>query len=355
MKVLITGVCGFVGSSIARSLIERREGIEIFGVDNFSRSGSETNRSKLFARGVQIRHADVRLPSDLDDLPRVDWIVDAAANPSVLAGTATGCTSRQVIETNLLGTVNLLELAKRFEAGFVLLSSSRVYSVRALAELPVEAHDNAFQPILETPVEGVSDRGIAETFSTAPPVSLYGSSKAASEIVALEYGDAFSFPVLVNRCGVIGGAGQFGRADQGIFAYWINAYLRGKQLRYIGFGGSGFQVRDCLHPADLTALIDLQFAKPANQNDRLLNIGGGPLRAMSLAQLTAWAAQRFGPRDIGKSMDERRYDAPWIVMDSKRATELYGWQQSVSLENNLAEIAQHAAENPDWLALSDAS
>ena len=57
----------------------------------------------------------------------------------------------------------------------------------------------------------------------------------------------------MNRCGVLAGAGQFGRADQGIFAYWVNSWLRGRPLRYLGFGGQGHQVRDCLHPADLAA------------------------------------------------------------------------------------------------------
>ncbi len=56
---------------------------------------------------------------------------------------------------------------------------------------------------------------------------MYGSTKLASEIVALEYGEAFGFPVWINRCGVLAGAGQFGTPDQGIFSYWINAHLRG--------------------------------------------------------------------------------------------------------------------------------
>ena len=76
--------------------------------------------------------------------PAVDWIIDAAANPSVLAGVDGTTSSRQLIEHNLYGTVNLLEVAKRHRAGFTLLSTSRVYSIKALSDIPVMVADAAF-------------------------------------------------------------------------------------------------------------------------------------------------------------------------------------------------------------------
>jgi CDP-paratose 2-epimerase len=85
MKILITGVCGFVGSTLARELLNSREGLQILGIDNLSRPGSELNRRALIEDGVVVRHGDIRNPSDLESLPAVDQI-DAAANPSVLAG-----------------------------------------------------------------------------------------------------------------------------------------------------------------------------------------------------------------------------------------------------------------------------
>ncbi len=89
MKVLITGVCGFVGSSLAESLLERRAGISIWGIDNLLRPGSESNRNKLRKLGVHFVHGDIRVASDFESLPAVDWVIDAAANPSVLAGVQT--------------------------------------------------------------------------------------------------------------------------------------------------------------------------------------------------------------------------------------------------------------------------
>src|SRR5207249_11828998 len=184
------------------------------------------NIEPLRQRRVQLIHADLRSPSDLESIAAVDWIIDAAANPSVLAGIDGMTSSRQLIEHNLYGTVNLLELAKRHGAGLILLSTSRVYSVRSLANIPVVVRDDRFEPNYSgTLPEGISSHGIAENFSTTPPLSLYGSSKLASECIALEYGETFEFPVWIDRCGVLAGAGQFGRADQGIFSFWINAYL----------------------------------------------------------------------------------------------------------------------------------
>jgi CDP-paratose 2-epimerase len=235
MKILISGVCGFVGSNLAQGLLRNVAGREIIGLDNLSRPGSHLNLESLRKRGVIVRHADLRCASDLEGVSSVDWIIDAAANPSVLAGVDGATSSRQLLEHNLSGTINLLELAKRFRAGFTLLSTSRVYSVKALSEIPVVADENdAFAPDMAVPLpEGVSASGIAESFSTTAPVSLYGASKLASETIALEYGEAFDFPVWINRCGVLSGAGQFGHAEQGIFSFWINAYLRRQPLRYI--------------------------------------------------------------------------------------------------------------------------
>lgn len=353
MKLLITGSCGFVGSSVARNWLEAVPGITIYGIDNLVRPGSELNRSQLQKLGIRLFHADIRVPSDVENLPAVDWVIDAAANPTVLAGVDGETSSRQLIEHNLFGTVNLLEYCKRHKAGFILLSSSRVYSIKPLAELAIEPCGRAFrlksEQVLPT---GVTTAGVSEIFSTTPPLSLYGSSKLSSELLALEYGETFGFPVWINRCGVLAGAGQFGRADQGIFAYWINAWLRKYPLKYIGFGGNGFQVRDCLHPRDLVPLLQQQTATNPASSTRLFNLGGGVANSVSLAELSDWCCRRFGSRDVGSVPDMRRFDIPWLIMDSALAEKTWGWKPRTTLDEIFSEIALHAEEHPEWLELS---
>jgi len=273
----------------------------------------------------------------------------------VLAGLDGTTSSRQLIEHNLYTTVNLLEVAKRCRAGFTLLSTSRVYSVKSLSEIPVVVEDSAFAPDLAVPLpQGMSAAGITETFPTAPPVSLYGASKLASESVALEYGQTFDFPVWVNRCGVLAGAGQFGRADQGIFSFWINAYLRRQPLKYIGFDGAGHQCRDCFHPRDLLPLLEKQFATDTSNKPRVVNLGGGPQNAMSLAQLSRWCEARFGAHPVATDPEPRPFDVPWLVMDAGLAAKAWAWRPTIGLETILKEIAQHAEAHPHWLETSAA-
>src|ERR1700682_6151238 len=132
MRILITGICGFVGSTLALEIRESLEGAEIFGFDNFVRPGSEINRLALQRTSIAVRHADLRSTSDMEALPKADWVIDAAANPSVLAGLDGESSSRQVVEHNLGGTVNVLEYCKKHRAGLILLSTSRVYSIAGL-------------------------------------------------------------------------------------------------------------------------------------------------------------------------------------------------------------------------------
>ena len=112
MRILITGVCGFVGSALAECLIERVEGLRILGIDNLIRPGAETNRLRMARLGVDFVHCDLRSASDIDSLPACDWVIDAAANPSVLAGLSGAGSSRRLFENNLAAFGNILEYCR---------------------------------------------------------------------------------------------------------------------------------------------------------------------------------------------------------------------------------------------------
>jgi CDP-paratose 2-epimerase len=349
MKILISGVCGFAGSHLARYLQESREGISIFGIDNLSRSGSETNRASLKRHGVQLFHGDIRLASDLETLPLADWVIDAAAQPSVLAGRDDKTSTRQLLEHNLLGTINLLEYCRASHAGLILLSTSRVYSIAALLSLPRRVESSAFVLDAAQPwPAGVGQGGIAEEFSTDAPISLYGATKLASERLAQEYAASFQFPLWVNRCGVLAGAGQFGTAEQGIFSYWLHAHFARRTLKYLGFGGHGYQVRDALHPRDLAAMVNIEMH--SGSKGGLFNLSGGQANSMSLAQLTAWCDERFSPHRPVEDGSDRPYDVPWLILDSGKAFAATEWKPQVSLQQILEEIAEHAVTHPDWLS-----
>ena len=350
MKTLITGICGFAGFSIKERLLESLPNLQIIGLDNFYRKGSELNFSELTNLGVNLIRGDIRSQSDIDALPKVDWVIDCAANPSVLAGLDGNYSSRQLLENNLLGTINLLEYCKRHKAGLILLSTSRTYSASELAALPVESSNDRFE-LQDCNIRGISNLGISEDFPTTAPLSLYGASKLASETLISEYAECFDFPAWINRCGVLAGAGQFGKADQGIFSFWIHSYVEKKPLKYIGFNGKGHQVRDALHPKDLVPLLSLQMLEPDWEAPKLINLGGGVKNSLSLKELSSWCEDRFGPNEVFSSNDRRPMDAPWIIMNSTTAQNAWKWSVQTKIEHILEEVAHHAEKNPSWLKL----
>ncbi len=347
MKLLVTGGCGFTGHAVIRYLAERHAGLEVTVLDSLRRRGAEQNVVSLEMLGATVMHGDVRVASDFEGLDPVDWVIDCAAEPSVLAGTpAQRMTSkRQLVEHNLLGTLNILEFAARNSAGVVLLSTSRVYSIAALSSIPLSTLDDAFAPVAEPDnPQGLTNFGIGEAFSTDPPLSLYGATKIASEALAWEYAADARIPIFVNRCGVLTGGGQFGRADQGIFAWWIRQWANRQPLNYIGFGGHGHQVRDCLHPRDLAALIDIQLHSPRVATLEPFNVSGGPASARSLAQLSRWCRSEIGDHAVGAIADQRPNDVPWLVLDHRKAVTHFSWQPEITPEQIFLEIlAEHRA------------
>ena len=359
MRILITGICGFVGSVIARELLEHLQGVQITGIDSLIRKGSETNLEPLRALGIDIRVGDIRNPEDLEHLPPADWVLDCAANPSVLAGVDGQTSAKELLDHNLGGTIHLLEYCRKHRAGFLLLSTSRVYSIPPLAKLDVEIVDHAFRPVLNDSFQvsgfrsqlSLSSLGLNESFSTEPPISLYGSSKRCSELLALEYGSTFGFPVRINRCGVLAGAGQFGKADQGIFSFWIHSWTQRKPLKYIGFNGMGHQVRDCLHPRDIVPLLIKQMRDAGRQVAPILNVSGGAKSARSLAQLSDWCAGRLGKHDIASDANPRPFDIPWMVLDCSAVKQAWQWEPQTPTDQILEEIARHAEQNSGWLEL----
>lgn len=360
MRMLITGICGFVGSRIALWLNEEGPaGLQLVGIDNLSRPGSASNLQVLKRQGIEVQVGDQRDGDLLERLGGFDWVIDAAAYASVLAGTAGHpSSSAQLVSNNLHGTCQVLELCKRHQAGLILLSTSRVYSIDRLSRLPLVPIDSRWEIDSGDPsnavaaIEGWSLDGIGTSFSTGAPISLYGATKLASEVMAIEYGVAYQFPVWIDRCGVMAGAGQFGRIDQGIVAFWLHRWREAKPLRYLGYGGMGWQVRDMLHPEDLGALILKQIQKGMPHPwESVWHVSGGRESSFSLAELSGWCGERWGQRvEVERQAEARSQDVPWLILDAKETRDHWDWAPKWDRQAILEEIADHADAHPDWLA-----
>src|SRR5262245_28282451 len=187
MKILITGGAGFVGGALAKFFQYDATKNSVVVLDNLRRRGSEWHLDGLRSGGVTFVHGDVRNPADLEALDGTfDVLIEASAEPSVHAGLVES--PRYVLDTNLLGALNCLEFARKYCGGFVFLSSSRVYSVEPLTQLPVVELSTRFEfQDDECNIPGVSYDGISEGFSCKTRRSYYGASKLAAELLCQEY------------------------------------------------------------------------------------------------------------------------------------------------------------------------
>ncbi len=230
-QVLITGGAGFVGSTLGIGLAQRHPDWQIIALDNLKRRGSELNIPRLKKAGIRFIHGDVRNLEDLDPAAlQPSLILECSAEPSVLAGYAT---PGYVLQTNLVGTINCLELARQTQADFIFLSTSRVYPIAHLNALKFKETETRFQLLEQQPLPGVSSQGISEEFSLTGARSLYGATKLASELLVIEYADAYGLRTLINRCGVLTGPWQMGKVDQGVFALWMAFHYFQRSLKYI--------------------------------------------------------------------------------------------------------------------------
>src|SRR5256885_6329614 len=259
MRVLVTGGAGFVGANLALGLAGRHPDWEVVALDNLRRRGSELNLPRLREGGVSFVHGDIRVREDLE-VGEVGAVVECSAEPSALAGF--DGSPDYVIQSNLMGAYNCLELARRHAAYLLFLSTSRVYPIAGLRALALDEGDTRFELSTQQPLPGVSPAGIAEDFPLGGARTLYGSTKLAAELLIEEYRDAYGLRAVIDRCGVIAGPWQMGKVDQGVFTYWMLAHHFGRPLRYLGFGAHGKQVRDLLHVHDLIALLDEQLGDP---------------------------------------------------------------------------------------------
>ncbi len=341
-RVLVVGGCGFVGSSVAIALAERRADWQLIAFDNLRRRGSELNLSRLREAGVDFVHGDVRERDDLSALERVDAIVECSAEPSVLAGY--GSSPEYAVRTNLLGAFHCLELARRDGAQFVFLSTSRVYPIGRLLELHLREEETRFELEDEQPVVGASGRGISERFPLEGGRSIYGATKLAAELLITEYAAAYGLATVIDRCGVIAGPWQMGRVDQGVFTHWVLSHLFGRELSYIGFGGEGRQVRDLLHVADLADLIERQLYEPETWAGCTLNVGGGRAGSLSLRETTDLCRELTGRAvPIMPELTERPADVPIYLSDCTQLFDRTDWRPSRSPREVVADIVTWAS------------
>jgi CDP-paratose 2-epimerase len=344
--ILVTGGAGFVGSTLAMALAKSGAAKRVIAFDNLKRRGSELNVPRLKSAGVEFSHGDVRSFGDLSE-HTPDLMIECSAEPSAQAGY--GGSPEYLIHTNLLGCYNCLELARRKKADFFFVSTSRVYPHRRLNSLSFAEEETRFSLTPTQVLPGASEFGISEDFPLNGARSLYGMTKLSAELMVEEYGDAYGLRTVINRCGLLTGPWQMGKSDQGVIALWVAAHYFRRNLQYIGFGGTGKQVRDFLHVDDFVDLVFLQMKDIDRFNGRLFNVGGGAKNSLSLLECTTVCEEITGNRiEIAPVVENRPADLRSYLTDSRRINELCGWSPKRDARATLGDI--HS-----WIRAEEAS
>jgi len=349
-NILITGGCGFIGSNLAVSLKAKYPSSKITSFDNLIRKGSELNIDRLKKNNIEFVKGDVRNESELESISNIDLLIECSAEPSVLAGYNES--PRYIIDTNLIGTINCLELARKNKADVVFLSTSRVYPYGLINQLKVKEDESRF--VWEKPgdnsIAGFSEEGIDVDFPISGVRSMYGATKLCSEILLNEYIAMYGLKGVINRCGVVAGPWQFGKVDQGVFTFWMLKHYFKKPLSYIGFGGKGKQVRDLLHVDDLFDLIDLQINSMDKVNRQTYNVGGGKEVSLSLLETTKLCQEITNNKiDIGQERETRPADLAIYITDNRKVNKDLDWKPKRDTKKILGDIYKWIGNNEQQL------
>ncbi len=313
MKVLVTGVAGFIGSHLAERLL--REGFQVIGVDSFldycSRKIKENNLKGLVNKnGFSFIEGSIFELDLMGILKRVDTVFHQAAIPGVRA--SWGKEFYKYIENNILATQVLLESCKDVKINkFIYASSSSVYGdVDAL-------------PIKET--------------TNTHPVSPYGVSKLAGEHLATLYFKGYGIPTVSLRYFTVYGPRQ--RPDMG-FHKFISAILLGKEIEIYG---SGDQTRDFTFIDDVVEANFQAFVK--GKGGEAYNVGGGS--RISLIETIKIIEEIAGRKANLKYTEAQKGDAKHTYADISKARRDFGYNPKVDIYEGLKRHYEWLKESLD--------
>ena len=195
MKILITGGCGFVGANIA--LFLNSKGYKIESLDNLSRKGSNYNLNLLKQNKIKNYKIDISNYKKLSKLPKYDLVIDCCAEAAVEVSRKN---IDKVINTNLIGTLNVLKKVKQDSSKILFLSSSRIYPIN-------ESNKLIKSNLIKKKI--IQKKMFGEKDNIQGAKTIYGLTKLTSEMLIEEFAYAFKIKYLINRCGVISGPLQF--------------------------------------------------------------------------------------------------------------------------------------------------
>lgn len=316
-RYLVTGAAGFIGSKVAEFLVAG--GHDVIGVDNFNQAYDVRIKHWRAERLKSVANLQV-LDQDICDLAGMDTVlseaskVDAILNLAARAGVSPSVKDPWVyLETNASGTINLLELCRRFDIPkFIMASTSSLYGTHN----PMPFREDA---------------------DTNRPLSPYAASKKAAEAIAYTYHFLYGVDVTVFRYFTV--FGPAGRPDMSLFRFcqWI---AEGRPLR---LHGDGSFTRDFTFVDD-TARGTILGLKSTGYE--IINLGND--QPHSMMEVIHLLEERIGKKAKIEFLPALQVDMPATWADISKARELLGWQPQISFEDGLGRLVDWYLAERDW-------
>jgi CDP-paratose 2-epimerase len=336
-RILVTGGAGFIGSNLARRLLERGERVLV--LDNLSRPEVRQNLEWLRSQhrdALAVEIADVR------DEAAVRAAVGSAKQVFHFAAQVAVTTSLDAplhdFDVNARGTLHVLEAIRTSEhrPPLVFTSTNKVYG--GLPHVTLVREGSRYEP--EDP--SLRARGVSES-APLDFHSPYGCSKGAADQYVRDYARVYGLDTVVFRMSCIYGPRQFGTEDQGWVAHFLRRALA---KRPITLYGDGMQVRDVLFVDDLVDAFLVAQEQMPKLAGNAFNMGGGPESTTSLLELLDRIESLLGARPEVQWQPWRPGDQRYYVSDTRRFAEATGWRARVGLREGLARLCDWLRELP---------
>lgn len=332
---LVTGGAGFIGSNFVLYMLRKYENLRIVNVDALTYAGNLENLKSI---ENDVRH--IFIQADIRDTEAIDALFEKYLPDYVVNFAAESHVDRSILdpgvfaETNVLGTVNLLNTAKHhWQQGedcygdhkFLQVSTDEVYG-----SLSLDAPSSFFRE--DTPLS---------------PHSPYSASKAAADMFVKAYADTYKFPVNITRCSNNYGPYQF---PEKLIPLMINNALHHKTLPVYG---DGLNVRDWLYVEDHCKAIDMVLKN--GKLGEVYNVGGHNERPniAIVKTIIAECASKVNDPEINESLitfveDRKGHDRRYGIAPDKIKKDL-GWYPETSFEVGIKKTIQWYLENREWV------
>ncbi len=341
--VLITGSCGLVGAEAVRFFHKKK--FKVIGIDNnfrkkFFGSSASVNWSKNFLKKnfKNYKHYEIDI-SNIKLLEKIfrkfkhkiKCIINCAAQPSH------DWAIRNIsldFKVNAIGTLNMLELTKKFcpKSVFIQLSTNKVYG-----DTPNKIKLTEKKLRYDVLKKSKFFKGISDSMSIDNSVhSFFGVSKCSADLITQEFGKNIGIKTVVFRLGCITGPGHSGAELHGFLSYLIKCNIM--QKKYKIFGYKGKQVRDNIHSFDLVNAIWEFYKKP--RKGEIYNLGGGRQNSCSIIEAIK-EIEKISKIKLNYTFKSknRTGDHKWYITDNSKFKKHYkGWKLKYNIKNIFKEM-----------------